>query len=70
MYSDNAPCSVCGSAVRLRPHPGVRGDEAPSAGDGPAGPEGGVVGAGDDPVDLRECSNPDCASHAEDGPDA
>ena len=39
MYSDHAPCSVCGSEVRLRPHPGA--SATPSAQDGPAGPVDG-----------------------------
>jgi hypothetical protein len=65
VYVDQAPCAVCGSEVRLRPNPGSDG-----ATGGPVGPEDGVVGGGDETVDVRECSNPDCASHAADGPDA
>ena len=66
MYSDHAPCAVCGSAVRLRPHPGV---SAPPA-DRSAGPADGVVGGGDPTVDVRECTNEDCLAREPDGPDA
>ncbi|MDZ5664202.1 hypothetical protein HN031_11840 [Nocardioides sp. zg-1308] len=64
MYSDYDACSVCGSEVRLLAHPGTAGDDAGR----PAGPDDGVVGAGDDPVDVRECTNPDCPSHRDGGP--
>lgn len=64
MYFDDQPCAVCGSEVRLRPHPGSDG-----AG-GPVGPEDGVVGGADRTVDLRECTNADCPTHAAGGPDA
>ena len=65
MYFDHDPCAVCGSEVRLRPHPGSDGDT-----DAPVGPTDGVVGEADEVVDVRECTNPGCASHEEDGPDA
>jgi hypothetical protein len=68
MYSDHAPCSVCGSAVRLRPHPGA--SATPADQDGPAGPVDGVVGGGDPSVDVRECTNVDCPTREQDGPDA
>lgn len=68
MFSDHAPCSVCGSEVRLRPHPGV--SASAGAEDGPAGPTEGVVGGGDPTVDVRECTNEDCPTRGEDGPDA
>ena len=67
MYSDHAPCSVCGSEVRLRPHPGA---SSAAGQDGPAGPVDGVVGGGDPTVDVRECTNDDCPTRAPDGPDA
>jgi hypothetical protein len=66
MYSDYAPCAVCGSDVRLRAHPGASGEQA----DGPAGPEDGVVGGGDPTVDVRECTNSDCATRRPGGPTA
>jgi hypothetical protein len=65
VYVDNAPCAVCGSEVRLRPHPGSDGDS-----DAPVGPVGGVVGEADETVDVRQCTNPDCPSHRQHGPDA
>ena len=65
MYSDYAACAVCGSAVRLQPQPGATAET-----DTPAGPRDGVVGAGDDPVDVRVCTNPDCPTRAVDGPNA
>ncbi len=64
MYTDYAKCAVCGSEVRLRAHPGTTGPDTES----PAGPADGVVGAGDDPVDVRECTNAECPSRREDGP--
>lgn len=70
MYSDNAPCAVCGSAVELLPNPGSGG---PDAGDGPAGPAGpadGVVGGGDPTVDVRRCTNDDCPTRQPGGPGA
>jgi hypothetical protein len=70
VYSDYDACAVCGSEVRLLPHPGRSGGTSGDGTDGPAGPRGGVVGAGDDPVDVRECTNDDCPSHRPDGPDA
>ncbi len=66
VYSDYEKCSVCGSEVRLRPHPGTSGAGA----DEPAGPSDGVVGGGDPTVDLRECTNRDCPTRRADGPDA
>ena len=65
MYSDYEKCAVCGSAVRLRPHPGASGDT-----DGPAGPADGVVGGGDPTVDVRECTNDDCPTRQPGGPEA
>ena len=65
VYSDEKPCAVCGSEVRLRPHPGSDGDTTE-----PVGPADGVVGGADEPVDVRECTNPDCPSHREAGPEA
>jgi hypothetical protein len=66
VFEDRAPCAVCGSAVEL-----VSRDEAPvPEADGPIGPSGGVVGAGDEPVDARVCTNPDCPTHADGGPSA
>lgn len=66
MYDDYAPCAVCGSPVRLRARGGTAG-EVPS---GPAGPVDGFVGAGDDPVDERQCTNDDCPTRRSDGPEA
>ncbi|WP_210650299.1 hypothetical protein [Nocardioides sp. SYSU D00065] len=65
MYSDYDACAVCGSEVRLVANPGSSGDTRE-----PAGPDDGVVGAGDEPVDVRVCTNDDCPSHREGGPDA
>ena len=66
MYSDHDPCAVCGAEIRLLPNPGV-----PAAGtDRPAGPEDGVVGGGDSPVDVRTCTNSQCPSQQPDGPAA
>ena len=42
----------------------------PAAQDGPVGPVDGVVGGGDPTVDLRECTNEDCATREPDGPSA
>jgi hypothetical protein len=64
MYADYAKCAVCGSEVRLRANPGTTDHEP----DGPSGPVDGVVGAGDDPVDVRECTNGDCPTRRADGP--
>lgn len=64
MYSDYKTCAVCGAEVRLQPHPGA------AATDTPAGPADGVVGAGDDPVDVRVCTNEDCPTRREGGPEA
>jgi hypothetical protein len=58
MYTDNKPCTVCGSPVELRPH---EVDEADL--DAPVGPADGVVGTADPTVDERVCTNPDCPSH-------
>ncbi|GAA1925963.1 hypothetical protein [Nocardioides hwasunensis] len=66
MYDDYDTCSVCGSAVRLLPNPGASADPS----DGPGGPRDGFVGAGDDPVDVRECTNEDCPTRKVDGPNA
>jgi hypothetical protein len=66
VYSDYDPCAVCGSEVRLLPHPGVSGETS----DGPAGPADGVVGGGDPTVDVRECTNDECPSRQPDGPAA
>ncbi|SEC53393.1 hypothetical protein SAMN04489844_2475 [Nocardioides exalbidus] len=66
MYDDYEKCSVCGSEVRLEPHPGSDG----AAADVPAGPREGYVGAGDDPVDVRRCTNDDCPTRKAGGPDA
>jgi hypothetical protein len=65
IYFDTKPCQVCGSEVELRPHEARddRGDHAP------VGPSDGVVGDADSTVDVRVCTNPDCASHAADGPE-
>ena len=67
MYTDHAPCSVCGSEVRLRPTRELRDARAQ---EGPAGPVDGVVGGGDPTVDVRECTNEDCPTREPDGPDA
>lgn len=66
MYSDHAPCAVCGAEVRLLPNTGSSGGDL----DGPAGPRDGVVGGGDDPVDVRRCTNDDCESRRPRGPAA
>jgi hypothetical protein len=66
VYSDNAPCAVCGSAVRLRPHPGASGRLSDK--EGPVGPTDGVVGGGDPTVDVRVCTNDDCPTRESDGP--
>jgi hypothetical protein len=58
VYTDVAPCSVCGSKVRLRPH-----SPAPVE-VGPVGPTDGVVGSGDPTVDDRVCTNDDCPTNA------
>jgi hypothetical protein len=68
VYADHAPCSVCGSEVRIRPNPGASGPPADE--DGPAGPADGVVGGGDPTVDVRECTDDDCPTHEPGGPDA
>jgi len=59
VYSDYDSCAVCGSEVRLEPNPGA----AATAATTPVGPRDGVVGAGDDPVDVRVCTNEDCPTH-------
>lgn len=61
MYADSQPCSVCGSEVELRPREVDR--TAPA---GPVGPPDGVVGTGDPTVDVRVCTNADCATHTGD----
>lgn len=58
MYTDEKPCSVCGSEVRLRARDGVVEP------DGPVGPSDGVVGGGDPTVDERVCTNPECSTNA------
>lgn len=58
VYTDVAPCAVCGSKVRLRPHTPRAAD------DGPVGPADGVVGSGDPTVDDRVCTNDDCPTNA------
>ncbi|GAA5115738.1 hypothetical protein GCM10023339_23380 [Alloalcanivorax gelatiniphagus] len=65
MYSDYDSCAVCGSDVRLAPNPGSSGTTRE-----PAGPDDGVVGGGDPTVDLRVCTNDDCPSRREGGPEA
>ena len=65
MYVDQQPCAVCGAEVRLRPNAGSDGST-----DGPVGPRDGVVGGADETVDVRECTNPGCASHDAGGPEA
>ena len=64
MYDDYAPCAVCGSKVDL-----VGRDDGPdpTSDDAPVGPEDGVVGTADDPVDTRVCTNPDCPTHTDGG---
>lgn len=64
VYDDYAPCAVCGSKVDLagRDEPATPDDATE-----PVGPDGGVVGTADDPVDRRICSNPDCPTHREGG---
>lgn len=47
MYVDNAPCSVCGSEIRLEPH-----GEEPRHGKSPDGT-----------LDLRVCTDPDCPTN-------
>lgn len=60
MYFDNAPCSVCGGEVTLRPRePAVEPDGAQHVGQ----PDG-YVGDGDSTVDQRVCTNPDCPTNA------
>jgi len=68
VYSDERPCAVCGSPVRLSAR---EVDDLPAP-TGPVGPRDGVVGGGDPTVDERVCTNPDCPSHAGagDGPGA
>ena len=66
MYSDNRPCEVCGSPVRLRSR---RPGEVDGA-DDPVGDVGGDTDTrieADDTVDERVCTNPGCASHESDG---
>lgn len=65
MYQDSKPCEVCGAPVELRPR-----TAAEDVGDGPVGPEDGVVGGGDPTVDDRVCTNPECPSHTPGGPAA
>jgi hypothetical protein len=48
VYFDNKPCRVCGSEVRLEAHDG----RPPSEERDPDGT-----------VDVRVCTNPDCATH-------
>ncbi|WP_182524976.1 hypothetical protein [Nocardioides dongkuii] len=55
MYFDNRPCDVCGSEVRLKAHD----SSTPLRGPDPDGT-----------VDERVCTNPDCASHEDGGPQA
>lgn len=56
MHFDFKPCEVCGSEVTLRASAPV---VAPNT-DAPVGPPEGYVGGGDETVDERICSNPDC----------
>ncbi|MFW6773845.1 hypothetical protein ACOACO_06145 [Nocardioides sp. CPCC 205120] len=58
MYGDVEPCAECGAAVRLRPHEPDR-----ETGDGPVGPEDGVVGGADPTVDERVCTNDACPTN-------
>ena len=60
MYFDSEPCHVCGSKVTLR----AGQPEESSETDGPVGPRAGYVGAGDETVDDRICTNPDCPTNA------
>lgn len=64
MYSDYEKCALCGAEVRVLPHPGVSGAMTEE----PAGPKDGVVGGGDQTVDVRECANEDCPSRTPGGP--
>ena len=57
MLFDSAPCSVCGSEVRLVAREGV------IRSDGPVGDPDGFVGDGDSTVDQRVCTNPDCPTN-------
>ena len=74
MYSDNRPCEVCGSPVRLRSRrPGEGDDAGDQVGDQVGDEVGDEVGGdtdtrieADDTVDERVCTNPDCASHGSD----
>lgn len=49
MYFDNAPCSVCGSKVEVRPH-----SSAPRSDPNPDGT-----------VDERVCTNADCETNSD-----
>ncbi len=60
MYFDNKPCAVCGAEIRLR----ARRTPSEAETRQPAGPSDGVVGAGDETVDERVCTNPECPSHS------
>lgn len=60
MYFDNKPCTVCGAEIELR----ARTSPSEGAAAPPVGPTDGVVGAGDETVDERVCTNPDCATHS------
>lgn len=61
MYFDSAPCSVCGSEVRLVARGAPAVDPA-----GPVGDPDGYVGDGDSTVDARVCTNPDCPTNRAD----
>ncbi|GAA4697776.1 hypothetical protein [Nocardioides conyzicola] len=58
MYFDSAPCSVCGSEVRL-----VARSAPPTPSGEPVGDPEGFVGDGDSTVDERVCTNPDCPTN-------
>ena len=61
MYFDSKPCTVCGAEIELRAR---ETPVEPPSGEHPVGPRDGVVGGGDDTVDLRVCTNPECPSHS------
>lgn len=61
MYFDIKPCRVCGSEVELRASTPPDPDEVTA----PVGPAEGYVGGGDETVDDRICTNPDCPTNTE-----
>lgn len=68
MYTDTKPCAVCGAPVRLEARR-TTAERERDAGPGPVGPAAGFVGAGDDPVDDRVCTNDACPTHGPESAD-